>query len=322
MRVRTARNVDELEDFKTHINLTEYAAAQGYVLDRKASSRSSALMRHDNGDKVVIARGQDGHWIYFSVRDEADNGTIIDFVQHRKGATLGGVRRELRPWSGAGQGLARPHADRFVPQIAPVSRDRAQVIRALARMRPLTTHAYLEQERALSATLLQDPRFAGRILIDARGNAVFPHADGDGPCGYEIKNRLFTGFSSGGEKGLWFSAARTADATLVLAESAIDVLSYAALHPDEYARYASTGGSLNATQPALLQAAMARMPEGAAVVIATDNDEGGWVLAEQIAACATRSGRADLRLRTDLPDGAGADWNDVLCAAAGHGAPE
>ena len=74
--------MDELEDFKTEINLTEYAAGQGYVLDRRASSRNSAVMRRDDGDKVMIARGQDRHWIYFSVRDDADNGTIIDFVQN------------------------------------------------------------------------------------------------------------------------------------------------------------------------------------------------------------------------------------------------
>jgi hypothetical protein len=37
---------DELESFKTNINLTEYAAASGYRLDRKASSRNSAVMVH------------------------------------------------------------------------------------------------------------------------------------------------------------------------------------------------------------------------------------------------------------------------------------
>jgi hypothetical protein len=36
--------MDELEDFKSAINLTEYAAAKGYVLDKRASSRNSALM--------------------------------------------------------------------------------------------------------------------------------------------------------------------------------------------------------------------------------------------------------------------------------------
>jgi hypothetical protein len=48
----------------------------------------------------------------------------------------------------------------------------------------------------------------------------------------------------------------------VIAESGIDVLSYAALHPDEAARYVSTDGAMNPNQPALITAASARMGQG------------------------------------------------------------
>jgi LPS sulfotransferase NodH len=87
---------EELERFKTTINLTEYAASQGYQLDKRSSSRSSVVMRHPGGDKVVIARDEDQRWIYCLVRDDADKGSIIDFVQRRCHCTLGDVRRELR----------------------------------------------------------------------------------------------------------------------------------------------------------------------------------------------------------------------------------
>jgi hypothetical protein len=103
------------------------------------------------------------------------------------------------------------------------------------------------------------PRFAGRIKVDGRANVIFPHADVAGPCGYEIKNRNFTGFSKGGDKGLFFSAARAGNTTLVIAESGIDALSYAALHPQENGRYASTAGALNPNQPALIAATIERM---------------------------------------------------------------
>ena len=125
--------MDELEDFKTHINLTEYAASQGYVLDRKASSLNSVVMRHQGGDKIVIARGQDRHWIYFSVRDDTDNGTIIDFVQQRKGVKLGGVRQELRPWIGGARTVARPHPDLFARELEPITKNRARVLLDKAR---------------------------------------------------------------------------------------------------------------------------------------------------------------------------------------------
>lgn len=98
----------------------------------------------------------------------------------------------------------------------------------------------------------------------------------------------------------------------MFAESAIDALSYAALHPDERARYASTGGAMNPNQPALIAAAIAKMGQGSRIVIATDNDAGGRDLAGQIEAIAAESGRADMDIRQDLPAEEGADWNDVL----------
>ena len=94
--MRDNRN-DELEQFKTGINLAEYAAAQGYQLDRKESCRNSAVMRRESdNDKIIIATDIDGHGVYFSVRDDQDNGSIIDFVQSRQRLNLGQVRKELR----------------------------------------------------------------------------------------------------------------------------------------------------------------------------------------------------------------------------------
>jgi hypothetical protein len=118
----TPRQRDELERFKTAINLTEYAAAEGYQLDRRASSRNSVVMRHPGGDKIVIARGEDDHWIYFSVRDDTDNGSIIDFIQHRRRCSIGEVRRKLRPWVGGS--FVRPAPGLYVPEVVAVSRCR------------------------------------------------------------------------------------------------------------------------------------------------------------------------------------------------------
>lgn len=309
----TLARADELERFKTAINLTEYAAGQGYLLDRRVSSRNSVVMRHPGGDKIVIARGEDQHWIYFSVRDDADNGSIIDFVQRRRRCTLWDVRRELRPWiSGA---LDRPALKLYVPEVVPVSKDRAGVIRALAAMRPVESHRYLEEERAIPRELLANPRFAGRILEDARSNAIFPHYDRDGPCGYEIKNHGFTGFAAGGEKGLWVSRVRGTDTALVIAESAIDALSYAALHPDENARYASFGGAMNPGQPALLRAAIEQLSPDASVRIATDNDEEGARFAAIIEAVTVEAGKGALAVDRVAPPET-KDWNDVLLRAA------
>ncbi|AGA92388.1 hypothetical protein Thimo_3736 (plasmid) [Thioflavicoccus mobilis 8321] len=305
---------DELERFKTAINLTEYAASQGYQLDKRASSRNSVVMRHSAGDKVVIARGEDQHWIYFSVRNDSDNGSIIDFIQYRRRCSLADVRRELRPWVGGA--VPRPALELYVPEVVPVSRDRAGVIRALAAMKPLVTHRYLEEKRAIPRDLLAHPRFAGKVLVDACSNVIFPHVDRDGPCGYEIKNHRFTGFAPGGEKGLWISGVQRTDTALVLAESGIDALSYAALNPDENARYASFGGTMNPSQPALIRAAIERLAPGVAVQIATDNDEDGAGFAVIIGGLIAETGRSDLAVERAVPIDA-KDWNDALLRASG-----
>lgn len=314
--------MDELEDFKTTINLSEYAATEGYTIDRKASSRNSVVMRHTSGDKIVIARGHDDHWIYFSVHSVVDNGSIIDFVQNRKGLTLGAVRQELRPWVSARVHITRPHPDLFASAVEKITKDRARVLLELARMKPLLTHRYLEAERGIPGSVLRSARFAGKIRVDVRGNAIFPHADQEGPCGYEIKNPGFTGFAKGGEKGLWFSAANHGDSALVIAESAIDALSYAVLHPDEHARYASIGGAMNSHQPALIQSAIEKLGEGARLILATDNDEGGRELAAAMAALVGETGRQDIHGVRDLPQREGDDWNAVLQAQLRRGLPK
>ena len=83
-------------------------------------------------------------------------------------------------------------------------------------------------------------------------------------CGYEIKNGGFTGFAAGGQKGLWFSHTQPADRRLVLTESAIDALSYAALFPDaeDQTRYASLGGKPSSRQRTLVQATIASYRQG------------------------------------------------------------
>ena len=66
---------------------------------RKAGAgRASCVTR--TATRSIIKRGSDGHYVYFSVREDNDNGSIIDFVQNRQRLSLGAVRKELRPWIG------------------------------------------------------------------------------------------------------------------------------------------------------------------------------------------------------------------------------
>ena len=297
----------ELERLK-NVDLRAYAAGQGYQLDKKESWRGSAVMRHPNGDKIVIKRGDDGHYLYFSVRRDDDNSTIIDFVQHRQRLSLGAARKELRPWIG----MPSSSLPRY-PPLPKTSKDRLRVETEFARMQDALHHPYLENERGIPGELLECDRFAGMIRIDARGNAVFPHFDRLGLCGYEIKNHGFMGFAAGGTKGLWLSHEKLEDNRLVISESAIDSLSFAVLFPDpdDRTRYASIGGKLNPEQPELIRAAIGDMPPKSRIVSAMDADAEGGKLAEVVRQAIQLSGRDDLCFVFQEPFGF-KDWNDQL----------
>ena len=312
----------EIDDFKRRINLTEYAAAQGYALDRKESSRNSATMRGPGDDKIIIGKdAASGHWIYFSVRDDADHGTIVDFVQNRQRLALGEVRKALRPRLGENPNpTRRPAPESFLEDVESIPRDLAHIRAQFAAMQPVQgAHPYLEAERKIPAAVLADPRFAGKIYTDRHSNAVFPHHDRQGLCGFELRNTRFKGFAKGGQKGLWYSTHHPDDHSLVITESAIEALSYHALHHPEGTRYFSIAGEMNPTQRQLLESAFLKLSPGAALLLATNNDAGGKHLAEQIKGIALATGRDDLALMDSRPERDGADWNDTLRALPEQG---
>jgi len=301
----------ELDVFKREIDLRQFAVSLGYKIDRCESWRGSTVLRR-GADKIVVKRNGNGHYVFFSVREDDDHGTLIDFVQRRQNLSLGAVRQILRPWIG------RPATPPQFSALQPTSPDRMRVECAYRRMRQVSWYPYLEHERGVPAAVLLSPRFLGRMRMDSRGNTVFPHFDAAGLCGYEIKNRGYTGFAAGGEKGLWFSHTRPDERRLILAESAIDALSYAALFPDteDQTRYASLGGKPSWRQMKLVSATMARLPERAEIVAAFDADPAGRQLAaaigDAVANMANKTGRSDLIFKVHLPAQEGADWNNVL----------
>lgn len=300
----------ELERFKTEIDLTAFAASRGYVRDARESSQNCEVMRTTNGDKIVVVKHLDNkgaeHWIYYCVRDAQDNGTVIDFLQWRGGGSLGQIRKTLREWIGSPRPAPAVSSGRL---LVPVSKDRTAVFLAWERARPCTSLAYLTA-RGLGPDILALPIFAGCVRTDARGNALFPHYDWEGLCGFEVKNKGFTGFSAGGSKGLWFSKADSSAASgLVLTESAIDAISYHVVNPAGGVRYLSIGGTMSHGQPALIRSALEKMAPGSIAILAFDYDEAGEELAEEITALAPSS----VELRRFLPPlGMGKDWNEVL----------
>jgi hypothetical protein len=301
---------DELHRFKSDIHFLHYAAERyGYQRDRRESSVSSHVLRHAaTNDKIVVRRDQDGHWTYFSVRDDRDHGTIVDFVQHRgRYTSLGSVRGELRQWLGT----ARPVPEWALSPVRPAGGDRRSVAEVFEAARVVDTCAYLHG-RGLRPETLSHPRFAGTWRLGARGNVLFAHTGDAGEVtGFEVKNRGFTGFAAGGTKTAWRSASFAGDRALVVTESAIDALSYHQLHAARSgaARYVSTAGAPSPAQFELLTRACSQLSPESTVVAAVDSDEPGHKLASRIESFVRCM--PHVAFRRDAPSGA-KDWNDVL----------
>jgi hypothetical protein len=298
--------MDELERFKTDINLTAYAASRGYQLDRRESSRNSVVMRHPGSDdKIVVSRAEgDRHWIYFSVRDGGDNGTILDFVQRRDRCSLGEVRRELLPWIGAEPPRVSP--DLYRAAVSPRAVDREATRAEYDGARRVFNSAYLNS-RGIRPITIGDPRFVETLRADPRGNILFPHRDSLGFAGFESKGYHWTSFSVGGVKALWSSNVSSTDTRLVLVESAIDALSHYQLHPDAHTRYASTAGAISPHQRAVIDTALRMLPPKTTVVLGFDRDAAGDDLAKQV-----RELSPGPFERATSP--VGKDWNDCLQA--------
>lgn len=288
----------ELERFKAEINLVELASHYGYECIRKESSRSSIVMAHDDGDKIVVATAPDGHGVFFSVRTDGCGGSVIDLVMHREQVHLGRARQVLRRCLSSDylQGRSAVH---YRPQA--LSMDVSGLYVRWLRMRPYDGSGYLESRGLNPETIAV---FADRIRLDDRGNVAFRHDDVNSFVGYEIKNKGFTGFSGGGKKALFGCKIGVPGEMplLVVAESAIDVLSYYQLKPFP-GFYLSFAGGISLQQQELLTWVLHRYPV-ARVIVATDNDESGQKYAEWI-----RSVRTDAEY--DCPS-MGKDWNDVL----------
>ena len=300
----------ELHRFKSDIDLVQYAIDRyGYQRDRRESSRACHVLRNvANNDKIVVRKAPDGHWTYFSVRDDRDHGTIIDFVSARgRHDSLGHVCEELRHWLG----IARPRIDYGVPFAPGPSADRRPPAETFAAARGADNSPYLNT-RGIRPETLRDPRFAGTWKLDRRNNTLFVHTTETGQLtGFEIKNRGFTGFATGGTKTAWQSAARPTDDALVITESAIDALSYFQLHPGarDRTRYLSTGGAPSTRQLELLDRVFAQLPSAGRVVAGVDSDDAGVKLASRIETLVRQRGQIPFERHSPSP---AKDWNDVL----------
>ncbi|NQZ75043.1 MAG: toprim domain-containing protein [Ekhidna sp.] len=297
----------DFRDFKRHIDLTHYATSLGYKVDSRKSTTHAIVMSLDKADKIIISK-KDGIWVYFSVYEDGDHGTIIDFIKNRTDKSVYTIGQELQSW------LA---PEKILPDLS-VSKSHESVYdperlhHLFNQCTEVNHYSYLSM-RGLTPSLLQSPRFSGRVLQDHFRNVVFPHFKEGRVCGLELKNEHLHLFIRGSEKTFWRSNYFKDDTTLLIAESPIDAMSYQALHNLTQSFYLATCGGFSRKQQVWLQRLIKQLPNISATIIITDQDHGGDRIAHQVArAFKDMSNPYKGTIKRHSPEQRGDDWNDVL----------
>jgi len=304
--------MNELERFKTEINLVEYAAVHGYTeLDRNKSSKTCVVLRRQADDgKIAVVRGPDRHWVYYDFR-QGRGGSVLDFVMQQTGYNLGQARQKLRGDSGSATHLLFHTAPLKICR--PSTLNRHKVAWEYDDTLPVNRHHPYLASRRIHLDMVLSGRFSGMVRVDSRMNICFPYFNFGGLAGLEKRNRSFTGYSKGGSKGLWRSCLLTDDRKAVICESPIDALSYAEVFTDteDRTRYFATGGQISRGQWKLIDGLVKKYhEEQIAIVLAFDNDSAGKRYVQQFL-----KRYSGIDLTVDLPQNEGQDWNDVLLEA-------
>src|SRR5947209_9558668 len=145
--------------------------------------------------KLIISVKPDGHWTFWSAKNEGFKGTVLQFVAQMEGLD---ARRDFSKICEKCRGyLAHIPPGGSVKPEPVIKRHHDDLFKEWTRLQSYQS-GYLEN-RGLDQRTIE--RFVSKIRTDAHGNTCFLHQDLQGAyTGWEEKNRDWKRFSAGGEK--------------------------------------------------------------------------------------------------------------------------
>jgi len=321
-RVKEVKMVldEELEKFKTEINIADIAIAMGYYIDKTKTSRRAIVLKNGQ-DVIIVSRNSNGHYVYFNPENEQDNGTIIDFVQKRTNKNLGQVRKILRQFqAGTTKHLEKTNLTDI--------RNQYKVYHKFENLYNAIMQKSSEYLSIIDNYLIKAQRYrgiSGKTLLESENVIItdnsfyFPIYDTNAMCGIyrtdtDMKEKKFIKDSI---KGIWADKKINKEfpiKKIVITESPIDALSakeYKKIkkYDDvEQTLYVSTFGRMGKEAKETLKKLFKKLPN-AEVIIATDMDDAGQSLAKEIGEIAEKAGNKYLRLELPVKD-----MNDLLQA--------
>ena len=257
------------QKIKEQVELPELLTHYGYNLKKGEELGKGKWHVFEGDDTLVVFKGRGNDWMYFNSHDDRDKGSVIDWMKNRvnSGRIVGIAQQPDRNvWQTVNDHfrayLNLPEDQRPKLELPPISQTApGEKFHSIYTKdcRPLENTAFLES-RGITKSTIDNPQFAGRILnqlhtVQKEGmpaktfvNTAFPAYHEGRVVGLELKGEGYKGQAPESEfsRSLWLSKlpeGRPA-AHMVVAESALDALSYAQMHPGEKALYASTAGVL------------------------------------------------------------------------------
>ncbi|MBD3797611.1 MAG: toprim domain-containing protein [Campylobacterales bacterium] len=288
--------MQELNHFKTSINIAELSTAMGYEKDRDKSTLNAPVMKHPSGDKIVVGLDRsDGHYVYFNPHNDSDKGTVIDFIKNRTDKSLGWIRKFCRAW------LHNPQPVQNI-KVTASNKDTHKIISLWER---LSNDEMILTFRGVGYNTMEWISKSGRVRYDSKEKALyFPMYDINGLCGIEKRTENDKRIIEGSTKGIHTIGNLAEAQRIVIFESPVDMLSYKQLGKGKYGDfYVSTMGSIGESGENSLKAIFERN-KTAKIILAVDRDEGGQKIIDKIATISNRD------MYRQEPKGK--DWNEDL----------
>lgn len=286
----------------------------GYLLVAEKSTRH-CLKYRKNDDILIVTHHDRGWWDARTPKGVPGSSGDIFALARRLDPEM--TWREVCTHLGAKVGV-EPKGAKYVKERAPRADERSPAERWEDRKLPRRggkVWTYLTGERCLPDWVVRRAITTGCIR-DGYHAAWFAHRDAQGQvCGAELRGPE-THMCLGGSIKTLFRfrpGSGTEVRRLVVAEAAIDALSFAALDrertPDT--DYVSTAGGMGPETVATLKAELAKMHDlpNAILVVATDDDDAGNNFADMLYVLADEAGVAFTRR---LPPDRAKDFNQTL----------
>lgn len=272
---------NEIDKFKEDISLIDFIESYGGVINWDKSKKNSYCLMDFHDTKLVVKKNTNGHYIYFDLFNQENNGTIIDFYQKvvNKNSDFKDAMIAIRKYFK--NGYIQNEKLEISAEV-----DEAFDYARITKKIDENDLKNIELLRNMSIQTLKE--FEDIILKDNRDNFCFPHKeyyfDENGKfkfnlAGFEIKNITTNFKGQRGHKGLWGQRIGFSQDTYLF-ESAFDAMAFRELHQKE-GFYISLGGSFSPKQIEYLKTVIVSS-KSQNIYICLDNDVMGEKMSQDI----------------------------------------